>query len=101
MSAASDVVHVDGQLRPLVPRFIENRRSEVPGLREAVARGDREELARVGHALKGTASSFGFDRLAGLGARLEASAKEGDFEEARAAVEEIAGHLDRVEVVYD
>jgi HPt (histidine-containing phosphotransfer) domain-containing protein len=95
-----DVIRVDAELEPLVPRFLEKRRAEADVLRQAIEHGDLETVQALGHALKGTAGGYGFDYLTELGDRLERAAASGDAGEAGAIVAEIRSHLSRLRVVY-
>lgn len=97
---AGIVVEVSADLEPLIPRFLERRRDEVGALQAAADQGDLEALRSMGHALKGTAGGYGFHHLTDLGAALEQAAREGDLPASVAAVEAIAAHVRRIQVVF-
>ncbi len=85
----------------LVPRFLENRRSEVAQLRAALADGRYEDLQRLGHRMRGVGASYGFELVSALGARIEEGAGAADREALAAAIAEYADHLERVKVLYE
>jgi CheY-like chemotaxis protein/HPt (histidine-containing phosphotransfer) domain-containing protein len=67
-------------------------------LRQAMARGDSQAVARVTHALKGTVGSFGAHAALEAVLRLEALGQSGDIalaEPAYSALEREIGHLGR------
>lgn len=94
------VVSADPYMAQHIPRFIENRRSEIGRLRDAVRNGQLEGVRAFGHTLKGSGSTFGFEALTVLGARLEHAAPRGDRAELLIILDELAWYLEHVQVVY-
>lgn len=94
------VVYVDEDLEELVPGFLENRQEDIKAIRGSLEEGDLEKIRIIGHSMKGSGGGYGFDRVSQLGMALEEAAKEGEKEEISRLVEELAGYLDKVEVVY-
>jgi HPt (histidine-containing phosphotransfer) domain-containing protein len=92
-------VRISGELRDLIPRFLENRKSELGRLRKAVGCGDFEEVRRIGHVLKGAGGGYGFDEITRIGAELERHAARG--EDIRGLIEELAEYLELVVVTFD
>lgn len=70
-------IEVSADVAPLVPTFLASTREKVARARAALEGGDLERVRSIGHALKGTGTSYGFPRITELGARLESS--EGDL----------------------
>ena len=101
MTDAKITVKVDPDLEELIPGFLENRRKDIVGLRDAVARGDVKSLQSTGHSLKGVGGGYGFDGLSEIGAKIEAAAKTGDVNAIGPLVESLADYMDRVEVVFE
>lgn len=94
-------VQVASELRPLIPRFLANRRTDLDSLEQAVASRDAETLRRIGHGLKGVGGGYGFDELTRIGAQIEGCAKAGDDASTRDLVVALKRYLDRVEVSFD
>jgi len=86
-------VGLDESLRDLAPGYLDNRRADLPRLTAALAAGDWEALRVVGHNVKGTGAGYGFPAISGIGAALEAAAKERDAGRASACVDELARYL--------
>jgi signal transduction histidine kinase/CheY-like chemotaxis protein/HPt (histidine-containing phosphotransfer) domain-containing protein len=74
----------------LFPQFLDNRVKDVVRAREALARGDKEAIARLGHNMRGNGVSYGLPRISTIGALIEDSAKSDDDEGLR-------GHIDTLE----
>ena len=67
MSDGPISVKIDPLLAELVPKFLGRCKQTVVEFQNAVRSGDFSSARRIGHALYGTASSFGFDEMAGIG----------------------------------
>ncbi|MGB5811474.1 MAG: Hpt domain-containing protein, partial [Polyangiales bacterium] len=62
----------DTAIVELVPGYLARRERDIQVLRAFVeGRSSFEDVTRVGHNLRGTASAYGFPRLGELGAALE------------------------------
>jgi HPt (histidine-containing phosphotransfer) domain-containing protein len=92
-------VSVDKDIFDLAETFLQNRRGQTRGWRDALDAGDLHALRRVGHEIKGTAGAFGFGDLSAIGAALEQSAVDGDLERAGEMTEQMIDLLDRLAVV--
>ena len=56
---------------PILPRFIARLSGHVARLHQLHATGDRDELQRLAHQLRGSGKTFGFERLTELAHNLE------------------------------
>ncbi len=82
-----------GELASLFQRDIGVR---IKAMREALARGDGDALARVAHSLKGSAGGLGLDRIGALAGELEARAQRREFRAAALYLAELRREIDRV-----
>lgn len=80
----------------LVDAYLDSRRQERERLPEALAAGDFESIQSIGHNLKGTGSTFGFEGLSEIGTALEAAAERRDPSGIRVAIAELTDFLERV-----
>jgi HPt (histidine-containing phosphotransfer) domain-containing protein len=94
-------VRIDPLLAPIVPKFLERCRQSVVEFQDAVRSGDFTGARRIGHALHGTASSFGFDEMAGIGKEIEQAARACDTGTLKALAERLDTHVARVRPVFD
>ncbi len=67
--------------------------------KEAVESKDFESLQTIGHRMKGSAESFGFDEAGVIGKTIESAAKMNDSDEIADALEKLEDYLDRIEIV--
>lgn len=94
-------VTVDPELEAIIPRYMEIRFEELAQLEQAIADEDGETARMLGHKLKGTGASYGFEKLTELGAAIEISAKDNDLATARDLAVEVRSYIENVEVVYE
>ncbi len=92
------IVEVDEEIRDLVPGYLENRRTDVEKLRQAVETEDHGTVRTLGHNMKGTGGGYGFDPISQIGAVLEQAAKQGEWDGIRMALDELSEYLERVQV---
>nr|MBI3611965.1 response regulator [Nitrospirota bacterium] len=95
------VVRVDPDLINLVPGFLDNRRSDLAAIREALANGEYETIRLLGHSMKGAGGGYGFDAITDIGAALEQAAKARNPGDVHRGLSDLSAYLDRVEVVHD
>ncbi len=100
MSDDRQIAHVDASLAPLVPRYLERRRTDVASIRAAVESGRFPEAQSIGHSMKGSGGGYGFDPITEIGGRIENSAMIGDGPAVLAATDELEAYIGVVEVVF-
>ena len=76
--ASSPVVQVDTELADLIPRYLSNRWADLGRARQLLADGDFAGLSRIAHRIRGSAASYGFDRLGEIARAIETAADIGD-----------------------
>jgi signal transduction histidine kinase/DNA-binding response OmpR family regulator len=96
--APNAVVRVDPRIADLAEKFLLDTRRDAAQLRRALEHRDLDKLRRLGHTLRGSASSFGLDYLARLGGLLEHAARNEDVDSAARVAAQLAAHLATVEV---
>lgn len=101
MSDGPISVKVDPLLAELVPKFLGRCRQTAAEFQDAVRSGDFSGARRIGHALYGTASSFGFDEMAGIGREIEQAALDRDTGALKDLAERLDDHVARVRPVFD
>lgn len=94
-------VTVEGDLRDLIPNFMQRRHEDVAKLHEAVGGGDFETLRVIGHSMKGTGGGYGFDGISEIGAAIEQAAKDSALDAAQAALDRLVDYLARVHVTFE
>jgi CheY-like chemotaxis protein len=66
-------------LRQMVPIFFKEAAERLPALRDAIDRQDSDNIRRLAHGLKGSASCFSADAAVSAALTLELMAQEGDL----------------------
>ena len=94
------IVHVDPDLKDLVPGFLKNRRKDVKSLVAAVERSDYETIEALGHTMKGDGGGYGFHAITDIGESLEKAASNKNLQEIRKWVKQLSVYLESVEIVY-
>jgi HPt (histidine-containing phosphotransfer) domain-containing protein len=97
--AHADVVRIDDpEIAPLVPGFLEHRRTEVGTYREALAAGDYGRIQSAAHKMKGTGRGYGLAVISRIGDELELAAHEKDTAAMRRLIDELDAYLRRVKI---
>jgi len=101
MSDDPITVRIDPILAVLVPKFLARCRQTVTEFHEAVGSRDMAVARRIGHALFGTASSYGFHEMAAIAKEIERAALDEDSVALKKLAERLDTHVARVRPVFD
>jgi HPt (histidine-containing phosphotransfer) domain-containing protein len=76
-------------IQEYLPQFFENRKKDCAKAMAAINQNSYEDVARVGHAIKGVARPFGFPELETMGLKLEEAGLSKDHDSCVKIVENI------------
>jgi HPt (histidine-containing phosphotransfer) domain-containing protein len=76
-------------IQEYLPQFFENRKKDCLKAKAALKQKTYEDVARVGHAIKGVARPFGFPDLETMGLKLEEAGLSKDHNSCLKIVENI------------
>jgi HPt (histidine-containing phosphotransfer) domain-containing protein len=93
-------VEIDMELMPVVPEYLANRQRECVLIEELLVAGRMDEIQSLGHRMKGSGGSYGFDEISEIGEVLELAAQGGEAQTIRSALSVLEKYLSRVKVVY-
>jgi HPt (histidine-containing phosphotransfer) domain-containing protein len=93
-------VHVDRDLADLVPLFLKTRDDDMANLAVGLATNDFTAMRAIGHAMKGSGGSFGFDPVTAMGDIIEKAALAGDAATIATQLAELRSYLARVEISF-
>lgn len=82
--------------RKLVGKYLENRKTDVENLTNALAAGDFETIRITGHNLYGSGAAYGLDDISWIGAGIESAAKSSDREQLERLIGELRDFLVRM-----
>jgi HPt (histidine-containing phosphotransfer) domain-containing protein len=83
-------------LAELVGEFLEAAPRQLEALRTGLENADADVVRRAAHTLKGNGRTFGAEELASASQQIEAAAKAGDLDAARAGLPDVDAAWDRV-----
>jgi HPt (histidine-containing phosphotransfer) domain-containing protein len=95
------IIHVDPELKTLLPGFLKDWQEEVRAMRQALEKNNYETIRKIGHDMKGIGGSCGLDEITDMGSGLADGAKAMDQESIRKNLDTLSGYLERVEFVYE
>lgn len=94
------VVEIESELEPVVPEFLEKRRMDCDLLEHYLNAGDYSSIRLLGHRMKGTGGSYGFDEITSIGEIIEEGSLTTDTAAIHGAIGALRSYLERVEVAY-
>ena len=95
------VVRIDPDLWALIPGYLANRQHDLARLPSLLEAADWLALAFIGHGMKGSGGSYGFDAISEYGARIERAAQTAQGDVVRGVAAELADYLARVDTLPD
>jgi len=101
VAAKTITVRVAAGIADLIPDYLAGRRQDVSTLSSAVHRGDCEAVTIIGHSMRGSGGSYGFQAITDIGAGLEQAGESANLDAARRWVGELSSYLDRVQVIFE
>jgi HPt (histidine-containing phosphotransfer) domain-containing protein len=97
LQAAVDRIGGDRQLlRELAEIFLEDSAVLLDDLKTALAGGNREQVERCAHSLRGIAANLGGTRVEAAAAAIEETARSGSLDIARLAVDPLTVEFNRL-----
>jgi len=93
-------VSVSQTIRSIIPQYLQDQRGAATSILVALEQRDYQTIQELGHKMRGSGGSFGFDALTNIGHSLEEAAQSRNQEAIRHWHYELSRYLDRVDVVY-
>lgn len=100
-SSSAIVVRVAQDLEELIPGYLCNRENDIKTLSDKCAQGDFESIRLLGHSIKGSGGSYGFDRITAIGSEIEQAARVMSAEGISRGIAELEDYIRKVRVVYE
>jgi signal transduction histidine kinase/CheY-like chemotaxis protein/HPt (histidine-containing phosphotransfer) domain-containing protein len=91
-------VVAEPDMRDVAPGYLEKRRAELLSCYDALAEGNLASIQAVAHKMKGTGAGYGFPFLTEIGEKIEMAAREGQADELKARIAELASYLERLDI---
>ena len=94
------VLHVPRDLDDIFPEFLENRRTEIAAIPDALKRGDFKQIRVWGHNMAGCGEGYGFPAVSEYGRQLEAAALASDAVAIERYAAKLSDLVNNIEVIY-
>lgn len=98
MASEEIFVKIDVELKELAVSYLENRRKEIPQLKEALEKQDFEQIRTLAHRMKGSGGGYGFDEITEIGRAMEEAAKQRDGEKILQGIQRLEHYLTHVRI---
>ena len=95
-----NTIRVLSLLEEIMPTFLENRRKDVGALQLAIQQSDFALVRTIGHKMKGSSASYGFEDLSQIGLIIENAGISKDSASATLGLQKLSSFLENLEVVY-
>lgn len=79
--------------------YIGRRKAEILEIMNCLRSNDYEQIALLGHRMKGNGVSFGFPEISRLGERIETQAKSGQRDEVETSLHELIAWVGRQKLI--
>ena len=93
-------VRPESDLEDLIPDFMNNRRTDLSQIQNAMTNKDFVFIKRLGHTLKGISRPYGFIYLETISKRLEEAGEHQDLNQVQTLFDEMKYYLDNVKIVF-
>lgn len=94
-------VKINPILKPLIPDFLDNRKTDVNEIKAALTNGDYEAIRSTGHNLRGCGTGYGFVPISEHGAVIEQAAIDQDSATIANATDELSEYLNDIQPEYE
>ncbi|TAE26778.1 MAG: Hpt domain-containing protein [Candidatus Kapaibacterium sp.] len=91
---------VSRDLEPLLERYFSNRKKDIATIKELLESGKFEEIRNIGHTMKGTGASYGFQYITEIGKSFENAAKESDGISIEGQLYELEQYINTVKIEF-
>ena len=93
------VIHINPEVLDLVPGYINNRKNDLPVIKQYLENNAFEEIRTMGHKMKGGGNLYGLEQVTLMGDKIEKAAIALDKKPIEEALAVLEDYLNRVEVV--
>jgi HPt (histidine-containing phosphotransfer) domain-containing protein len=93
-------IEVDADLTDLIPLFLQSREEDLQGLQNGLDAKNFDALRMIGHSMRGSGSSYGFDAVSKIGEVIEAAALAHDSAVIEKQRQVLQMYLTQIEIAY-
>jgi len=94
-------VSIEAEIKELIPEYLSNRQGDIRCMLEGLDKSNFQAIRIIGHTMKGSGGSYGFNRISQIGLALEQGGQEANAGKIRKSIDELTDYLNRVEVIFE
>lgn len=91
-------VKVGPEFADLAREYLENRKLELPRLKDCMARSSYNEIRDISHKMKGNGATYGFPEFSRIGGALEKASGIEDGAASRLLIDELEAYVNNVDI---
>ena len=92
------VVKVDPELEELIPSYLQNLEKNTAKIKVGLQKDDMELCRGLGHNMKGSGGSYGFEFISKIGKEIEDAARSAKNKEIEGCIRKLEDYIERLEV---
>ncbi|MCC7431213.1 response regulator [bacterium] len=86
----------DLEIQQMTMDFLSNQKTNLEKIKQLIAYEDFKEMERIGHSMKGSGGSFGFNELTKIGAGIEEASHLKDIQRLEILGNELSDYLEKI-----
>lgn len=94
-------IKVHPNLKDLIPDYLNNRKSDLISMREALIVENFDLIYKISHKIKGSGGTYGFSDLSHLASMIEDFALKKDKVELLSKIEKMEKYLREIEIKFE
>lgn len=86
---------IEEKIKAMAPKYLKARKEELAEMKSFAKENNYPPIQSIAHKMKGSAKTFGFEKLTEIGGELEVAAKNEDFSKVEALLHETENFIDQ------
>ncbi|MGE3975364.1 MAG: Hpt domain-containing protein [Bdellovibrionales bacterium] len=97
---SDNTIYVDPMLESLIPKFLVFQKNQFELVKNAFQNRNYEELKALGHQMKGSCGSYGFQTLGDFGKKIEHFSELQDLKRLEENISQLEKYLHHLKIEY-
>ncbi|MBT6326217.1 MAG: Hpt domain-containing protein [Bdellovibrionales bacterium] len=100
MSKENDNILINSDLKEIIPKFLQNRKSDINTINELIISSDFNQIKHIAHKMAGSSGSYGFKKMGELGKEIELAASEQDLSKIKDKLAALNQHFNNLDIKF-
>ena len=100
MSEENDNILINSDLKEIIPKFLQNRKSDINTLKELIISSNFDQIKHIAHKMAGSSGSYGFKKMGELGKEIELAASEQDLSKIKDTLAVLNQHFNNLDIKF-